>query len=201
MHFLLAAAGACLFSEFVGYWLHILLHSHRIEFLSRNHMLHHLVVYSPDRPLRLSDEYLESTDHRASVLGIGLEWLLPLGLVTAFAMTALHFLRVAPADQAVFLAVALAWGWWMFGYMHDRMHLKHTWIESSPTLKRWFLHARKLHDVHHLTLTDDGTMAYNYGICFFLFDRMFGSLREEHARFNKIGFAAARRRYAYVFPQ
>jgi len=201
MHILISVAAAALFAEFVGYWVHILLHSHRVEFLSRNHMIHHLVVYSPDRPMRLSEHYLGSTDDRASVAGIGLEWVLPLGAAALLALAVLRLLGVAAVDQAVFLAVALAWGWWMFSYMHDRMHIKHPWLESSPRVKSWFLNARRLHDVHHLSITDDGTMAYNYGICFFLFDRLFGTLREQHARFNQGGFAAARRRYAYVFPR
>jgi len=45
--------------------------------------------------------------------------------------------------------------------------------------------------------TNEGTMAYNDGICFFFFDRVFRSLRQEHSRFNAAGFAAARRRDAY----
>ena len=43
-------------------------------------------------------------------------------------------------------------------------------------------------------------MTANFGICFFLFDRLFGTLRKEHSRFNRQGHAAALRRYAYVFP-
>jgi len=198
MHFLLAAAGACLFSEFVGYWLHILLHSHRIEFLSRNHMLHHLIAYAPNAPQRPSDDYVATIAGRASLLGIGLEWVLPLGLVLAAALGVFRLLGVAALDQAVFVSVALAWGFAMFSYMHDALHLKSPWLERSPRLSAWFQRARRLHDVHHMTLSDDGTMPYNYGICFFLFDRLFGSLRERHAHFNQNGLAAARRRYAYV---
>jgi sterol desaturase/sphingolipid hydroxylase (fatty acid hydroxylase superfamily) len=198
MRILAYAAAACVFAEFVGYWVHILLHSHRVAFLSRSHMIHHLAVYSPDRPMRPSEEYLESTHDRASVLGIGLEWILPLSLVLGVAIAVLHFLRVRPVDQFVFLAVALAWGFAMFGYVHDAMHRRNVWLEKSPAIARLFRRARKLHDVHHMSLADDGTMAWNYGICFFFFDRLFGSLRAEHARFNSVGFAAARKRYAYA---
>jgi sterol desaturase/sphingolipid hydroxylase (fatty acid hydroxylase superfamily) len=194
MHILIYAAAACVFSEFVGYWVHILLHSHRVPFLSRNHMIHHLVVYSPDRPLRPSASYIGSTEDRANLLGIGLEWVLPLGAVFSAVLVAFHFVGVRAVDQAVFLGIAVAWGFSMFGYFHDAMHMKGTWLERSPLFK----HARKLHDIHHLNLTDDGTMAYNFGICFFFFDRVFRSFREEHVRFNVAGFAAARKRYAYV---
>lgn len=192
------AAAACVYAEFVGYWVHILLHSHRVEFLSRNHMIHHLVVYSPDRSLRPCDRYLGSTDGRASALGIGLEWLLPLGVALGVTVAALNVCAVSFANQTVFVSTALAWGYGMFGVMHDAMHVKGSRLERLAFVARWFTRARRLHDIHHLRLTDDGTMAYNYGICFFLFDRLFGSLRADHARFNPVGFAAARRRYAYA---
>ncbi|MDE1975878.1 MAG: hypothetical protein KGI84_01305, partial [Elusimicrobia bacterium] len=61
--------GACLTAEFVGYWLHILLHSDKIKFLSRSHMIHHLISYPPDTPMRPSEEYMLSTQGRASLLG------------------------------------------------------------------------------------------------------------------------------------
>src|ERR1041385_7155427 len=103
MSLVLFAVAGCAFSEFIGYWVHILLHSHRIEFLSRNHMIHHLVVYSPTRPMRISDEYQASTHDRANLFGMGLEWLLPLGTVLAGLLVAFHFLHVAAARQAAFV--------------------------------------------------------------------------------------------------
>ena len=33
---------SCLVAEFIGYWLHRLLHSDKLAWLSRNHMAHHL---------------------------------------------------------------------------------------------------------------------------------------------------------------
>ncbi len=199
MNWVYWVAAACVYAEFVGYWVHILLHGHRIRFLSRAHMIHHLVVYSPDRSLRPSSEYLGSTQGRAHVVGIGLEWLAPLGLILAATAAALRAAGAAPGHEAAFLATALAWGYGMFGVMHDRMHVRGSRWENLPGIGAWFRRVRRLHDIHHLRLTDDGTMAYNYGICFFVFDRLFGSLRQDHARFNPVGFAAAKRRYAFVF--
>lgn len=191
-------AAACVFTEFVGYWLHILLHSHRIAFLSRSHMIHHLLVYAPDKPQRQSARYLESTYGRASVLGIGLEWLLPAALILGGLLLAFRLVGLAPARQAVFIAVTLSWGWLMFNYMHDAMHLKDFWMERSPRLKAWFLCARRRHDIHHMDLDDAGFMPYNFGICFFVCDRAFGTLRTEHGRFNAAGLRASLRRYSFV---
>jgi hypothetical protein len=76
MTVLITLACAFLVAEFAGYAIHILLHSEKLPFLSRNHMLHHLRDYGPARGLR-SDRYRDSTEGRVGVLGIGLEWLIP----------------------------------------------------------------------------------------------------------------------------
>jgi len=43
-------------------------------------------------------------------------------------------------------------------------------------------------------------MDKNFGIGFFLFDRLFGTLSSEHSPFNHRGYAAARERFKYVEP-
>jgi sterol desaturase/sphingolipid hydroxylase (fatty acid hydroxylase superfamily) len=196
---LLSVAAACPFLEFVGYWLHMLLHSEKIEFLSRNHMIHHLVVYAPNKPMRQSQGYLGSTYARASVLGIGMEWLVPAAILLSATLLAFRLLGLAALYQTVFVATSLAWGYLMFGYMHDGMHIQGFWMEESDWLGRWFLKARRLHDIHHMELEDDGREAKNFGICFFFFDRLFGSLSTEHKRFNHKGLEAAKKRYAYIY--
>lgn len=191
-----AVLSACLFTEFVGYWLHVLLHSEKVGFLSRSHMIHHLVVYAPNKPMRPSRDYLVSTYGRANVLGVGLEWLLPVALLLPAVLQVLRAAGVGAFHQVLFIGTSLAWGWFLFGYMHDAMHLREFWMEERPFLSRSFLNARKRHDIHHMQLTDDGRMTTNYGICFFLFDRLFGTLAEEHGRFNRRGLSAAYARYA-----
>ncbi len=202
MDLLLAAAFACLYAEFVGYWLHVLLHSNRIEYLSRSHMIHHLIIYAPDKPQRQSSRYLLSTYGRANVLGVGLEWLGPIAVLLGLSAAGLRVLGASWPTIVVFCAVALGWGASMFWYMHDAMHLQGFWMENarSNRLRRWFLRARHRHDIHHMDLTDDGRMSRNFGICFFGFDALFGSLLAEHNRFNHAGLTAARKRYAYIFP-
>lgn len=197
----LSLAAACLFTEFVGYWLHILLHSEKVRFLSRNHMIHHLQVYPPNKPMRPSREYLGSTYGRANIIGIGLEWLLPAAGLLPVVIIVLRALGVSAVGQAAFTAASLAWGWLMFGYMHDAMHLRGFWMEDDPRLGRWFLGARRRHDIHHMNLTDSGLMTKNFGICFFWFDRLFGSLADEFGKFNHAGHAAAARRYSFIFAE
>src|SRR5262249_50491847 len=151
---ILASLAAVIFAELAGYWLHVLLHSESVPYLSRSHMIHHLVIYAPDKPQRQGHEYLLSTYGRAGVLGLGGEWLLPVAAILAVVIPAMTSLGVAAAEQAVFVAVALGWGALMFWYMHDAMHVKDFWMENGP-LRGWFLAARRNHDIHHMDLSDD----------------------------------------------
>jgi sterol desaturase/sphingolipid hydroxylase (fatty acid hydroxylase superfamily) len=197
----LTAASACLFAEFAGYWLHILLHSERIGFLSRSHMIHHLVVYPPNKPMRPSRQYLDSTFGRASLLGLGMAWILPAAILIAVLLASFRAGGVRPLHQAIFIGTSLAWGFATFYYMHDAMHLQDFWMETHPLLHGWFLRARKRHDIHHMRVAADGRMMTNFGICFALFDRVFGSFAPEHDRFNQAGFEAAMRRYSHLLPR
>ena len=87
----------------------------------------------------------------------------------------------------------------MFSYLHDRMHIKGFWMVRAPLLNRWFLQARRLHDIHHHILNNDGLMDKNFGIGFFVFDRMFGTLASETSPFNRRGYAAAQERFRNLY--
>lgn len=194
-----AVIAAWVYTELVGYWLHRLLHSEKIPYLSRNHMIHHLVLYAPDKPQRPCETYLVSTHGRAAILGIGMEWMGPVGLIMVATVAGLTALGVPAGYQVLFLASSSLWGWFMFGYVHDRMHLKGFWLAEHRWLSPWFKAARRLHDIHHITLTDDGREATNFGICFFFFDRVFGTFQSAHRRFNRAGYEAAKRRYSFIY--
>lgn len=201
LHLLAVAAAGCLFTEAVGYWLHILLHSEKVSWLSRGHMIHHLKVYGPKRSLRQPGPYKDSLGdgERYGFLGIGLEWLLPILLVLVGAVALFSFvLRVPLLTQVVFMVPALLWGKFMFGTMHDSMHIEGYWMASAPVLGHWYRRIRRLHDIHHLNFSADGRMLTNYGICFFGFDRVFGTFEDKAGAFNEAGFQAALKRYAAV---
>ncbi|PIP84187.1 MAG: hypothetical protein CO113_02535 [Elusimicrobia bacterium CG_4_9_14_3_um_filter_62_55] len=197
LKFVFTVVGACVFTEIVGYFIHILLHSNKIEFLSKNHMIHHLKVYQPKRGMRSAD-YLVSTYGRAQVDGVGLEWLGPIALILAAFFGAAYAFGMPLVLQAVFVVAALLWGRFIFGVMHDAMHLESFWMAKNPLTRPWFLHVRKLHDIHHLSIEDDGRMTTNFGICFFFMDRLFGSLKTKMSSFNEKGYKTALERYAYI---
>jgi sterol desaturase/sphingolipid hydroxylase (fatty acid hydroxylase superfamily) len=139
--------------------------------------------------------YKNSTDARPSLGNIGLEWIVPIAVILVLAWGAMNFFGVARRYQAVALSMMVVWPVFMFSYLHDRMHLQDFWMERAPLLKNWFLRSRRLHDIHHHSLNDDGRMDRNFGIAFFVFDRLFGTLRKRHCPLNRHGYRAALRRY------
>lgn len=186
--------GSIISAELLGYWLHRLLHSGVISFLSRNHMRHHLVVYGPLQKQR-STRYQDATTGSVALGNIGTEWLIPAAALTAFVAAVLHFFRVQPLYQCIYFGTMWLWSFLMFSTLHDLMHVKGIWLERNPFLRRWFRNARTRHDVHHCSLNDEGLMDRNFGIGFFLFDRLFGTFSKTATAFNHNGYRAARERF------
>lgn len=185
-------------SEFLGYMLHRLLHSGRVGWLSRSHMIHHLVLYGPLDPKRPGGDYRNATEGRARLGNVGLEWLVP-GAAMLGTLSGGFWLTGVPwGHQITFFATSLLWSLVVFSYLHDRMHQKGFWMERNPVLRRWFLRARDFHDIHHWALNDDGFMNRNFGIGFFVFDRLFGTRSELWEQFNKNGYERALQRFAKV---
>ena len=188
---------SCLLAEFLGYWLHRLLHSDKVPLLSRGHLIHHFLVYGPGQPMR-HREYHDATGNRFSVGNVGLEWLIPSAIILAALWALMTLAQVPVLYQAIALATLIAWPVFMFSYLHDRMHLSDFWMERTPVLRVWFRAARRLHDIHHHTLDDHGRLDTNFGIGFFLFDRLFRTIGQRHRPFNRAGFDAARSRYGLI---
>jgi sterol desaturase/sphingolipid hydroxylase (fatty acid hydroxylase superfamily) len=183
-------------AEFLGYGLHRLLHSGRIPWLSRSHMIHHLLLYGPLDPKRPAAEYRNATEGRFALGNVGLEWLIPGSSALLVLGLAFWAMGVSWQHQLVFAVATLLWSFGVFSYLHDRMHQEHFWMARTPLVRRWFLNARKLHDIHHWSLSDDGTMDRNFGIGFFVFDRLFGTRRDRWQVFNQAGYVRAQERFA-----
>src|SRR5229473_338007 len=193
----LTLAISCLLAEFFGYWLHRLLHSDKVSFLSRGHLVHHFLIYGPGQPMR-HDHYHDATNNRFSVGNVGLEWLAPSAIMLAVLWAQMMLLHIRALYQAITLVTLMAWPAFMFSYLHDRMHLSEFWMARHPLLHSWFCAARRLHDIHHHAVDDNGRMDVNFGIGFFLFDRVFRTIATHHRPINRPGFDAARERYGLV---
>ena len=194
-HIAACVAASIVVAELLGYLLHRLMHSGWIPWLSTSHMKHHMVLYGPLQKQRPSEQYLDATTGQIAIGNIGLEWIIPSSAILTISVAALRLLRVSFTDQAVSIGTILVWSFLMFSYLHDRMHIKNFWMERAPFLRRWFVRARRLHDLHHHALNNSGLMDKNFGIGFFAFDRLFGTLAYERSGFNHLGYAAAQARF------
>ncbi|MBI5654221.1 sterol desaturase family protein [Candidatus Uhrbacteria bacterium] len=187
---------AIISAEFAGYLLHRLLHSGKIDYLSRSHMIHHMRIYGPKMDM-LATEYRLSVKHRPSFLGVGLEWIAPGLVLYAVIIIFLAILSVPWQYVLLLVAVSFAYIYAFYNYLHDAMHIDGFWLQKTP-LDAWFLRRRGWHFLHHTELSDDGRMKNNFGITFVILDRVFGTFADRAEKFNEKGFMAAERRYASV---
>lgn len=191
---------AFLISEIIGYFVHVLLHSNKVRFLSDGHMIHHLRNYGPRMNQRALG-YKDAVTNRFSFMGFGIEWTLPLGIAVGGVWLIAYFIGIAIEYTILLTVFALTYSWVFFRYLHHSMHLENFWMLNNKFTRKWFLMLRKYHDIHHVALDSKGRMNYNFGICFFFFDRLFGTIKHEAGDFNEEGFKATRERYGYLFEE
>ncbi len=103
--------------------------------------------------------------------------------------------HVRPIYQVIVLGNLAVWPFFTFSILHDAMHLSDFWMARMPLINRWFRRARRLHDIHHHSVNGAGHMDTNFGIGFFLFDRIFRTLATRHRPLNRKGLAIALQRY------
>jgi hypothetical protein len=159
-------------------------------------LIHHFLIYGPGQPMRLKIP----RRYRAalSVGNVGLEWLVPSAMILAGLWATMRLVPVPALYQRIALATLVLWPLFMFSYLHDRMHLSDFWMARNSVLRFWFRAARRMHDIHHHAVDDNGRMEANFGIGFFLFDRIFLTIGSRHRPFNRTGFEAARLRYGLI---
>jgi len=140
---------------------------------------------------------------QASGVSLSLVWaqngLCLLYPVTIAWVVLLHFLEVTLFLNLMSAATGLLWGYLMFSLVHRNFHIEGTWFLKTAFTRKWFRHVRRLHDIHHHKLTNEGRMPYNMGICFYWFDRLFGTYRPALGRFNSRGLEKSRELYAHLY--
>src|SRR5258706_816599 len=110
---------SCLVAELAGYWLHRLLHTDRLPFLSRRHMVHHLLLYGP-LPMRAA-HYKDATRGRFSLGNVGFEWLAPSAVLLISCWGVMFLLRLRPVYQFVVLGNPVTWPVFTFNLFHHAM--------------------------------------------------------------------------------
>lgn len=68
-------------------------------------------------------EVLRRTEGAFSLGNVGCEWLIPAGLLIAFAIGLFQFLKVQWVYQVIYFAATLGWSFLMFSYLHDAQHI------------------------------------------------------------------------------
>lgn len=169
---------SCLVVELAGYWLHRLLHSDKLPFLSRSHMVHHLLLYGPMQPMR-AERYKDATRGRFSLGNVGFEWLAPSAVILVFCWGVMFLFHVPAVYRVIVLANLVVWPFFNFSFLHDAMHLHDFWMARIPLINPWFRRTRRT----------------NFGIGFFLLDRIFRTLATRHCPLNCQGLAMALQRY------
>lgn len=184
--------GSLILAEFYGYWLHVLLHSYWIPSLSKDHMNHHVLSYPPGKSQR-SSEYIQKTNGSKLILGLGLEWIIPSIFLLLFTIGLELLIGMNIFQVLVSVTVILVYSIFLFWFLHETLHLKDNKILKIKFLRKWYLNARKMHDIHHHYVDNKGMMNKNYGIAFFAFDRIFGSyLCSMRGKYNKEGLNLAK---------
>lgn len=145
---------ALLGSELIGYLYHRLAHAPGTA-LYRAHMAHHLDAY-PHTDF-MSVERYRSTGTSSFVL-----WFVPIFIV----FVGLEFLLL-PLWLFWFALAATSVSALLNVYVHDAVHVHGMSLDSG-----WFKWARLRHYVHHRN------MRKNFCIWMFLWDRVFGTLKE-----------------------
>jgi sterol desaturase/sphingolipid hydroxylase (fatty acid hydroxylase superfamily) len=83
----------------------------------------------------------------------------------------------------------------MFHRAHEAMHVTAPSVFHTRALRTWFRRARRLHDIHHLAIDDEGRFAKNFGIAFSWFDRLFGTYAPRLDGLDYVGIGRAKARY------
>lgn len=143
--------------DFSRYFLHMLLH--KVPLLWRLHKLHHSAeVLTPITVYRIHPiESLLYGCRLTLVHGI------TLGLGVFLFSSKLEIYEVAGANAAVFI----------FNLFGANLRHSHLWLSWGDAFEKWFISPAQ-HQIHHST--DVKHFDKNFGSCFAIWDRMFGSL-------------------------
>lgn len=153
MTWMIVAFLTFILSEAIGYGIHWAAHKSWSGPLFRAHLVHH-TMYAP----RVFEHDVYESRFRSSFA----IWLAPVFVV----LLCLGF-AVLPWHLAVVSFLTLACNAVVTDIIHQAFHVKNHWLRGVPVVRRSLL----LHMLHHRHTQN------NLGITFYLWDRVFGTLR------------------------
>jgi hypothetical protein len=93
----------------------------------------------------------------------------PASLLLFIPPAVLYVLCVIPLYVMIVLIVEMIIIGWMHNYLHDSFHIKNHFLSRMPLIKKIFDKWSHDHYLHHEDMTK------NFGIFFFVWDRVFGT--------------------------
>lgn len=160
LHFITILALSAFCTTALGWMVHWAIHKPWSGWFYRAHMNHHQIQYPPTN-------FFSTSYRSAGADGTTLPFLL-----VASPLIILLILAGWYGLLTLGTLLTIALGTAGIGIAHDRihesLHSTQSWLEKWNLFQMW----RKLHFVHHLN------MSTNYGIFFFLLDKLFGTYEE-----------------------
>jgi len=148
-----------------GYVVHWALHQTWMGSINQAHMTHHQKLYPPED--FLSDSYRKAEKDSSPKFFAVAAIPLIVAPIILFVVGILPFYLL--------LTVLMVEGLMGFfhDYLHDAFHIRNHWLTRAPGVQVIFHGWSRLHYLHHVR------MESNYGIFFFVWDRMFSTFRDK----------------------
>lgn len=153
--------------EFCGYWWHRLgEHGGKLgRSIVAKHYRHHEKDYPIDNFNSGQKKYHKAGSWSWYVLGV---------LIIVFL-----FVAIPRPYNYISIASGILYAKFVMSYLHGKFHVS-TELEKSA----WFRSRRKLHEIHHWG-------PYNYGISFFVMDRLFGTYKTDFPEAKQPNFSGS----------
>jgi sterol desaturase/sphingolipid hydroxylase (fatty acid hydroxylase superfamily) len=144
---------------FLGYIFHRMFHQPWSGKFYDAHMTHHTKLYPASD--YTSDEYREPG--KDNTVWLFLLAFSPLGII----VLSLMLFSVIPIAMGIGIILEMILIGFVNNNMHDGFHLRKSFWDRF----KFFSHLRKLHYEHHVD------MSKNYGIFYFMWDKLFGTFK------------------------
>jgi sterol desaturase/sphingolipid hydroxylase (fatty acid hydroxylase superfamily) len=160
MMLLIAMIVVYLITNLFGYIVHWCFHQSWAGWVRQSHLTHHHLYTGVDY---LSETYRDAGKDNSFRL-----FIVP-SLLLFIPPAVLYVLCVIPLYVMIVLIVEMIIIGWMHNYLHDSFHIKNHFLSRMPLIKKIFDKWSHDHYLHHEDMTK------NFGIFFFVWDRVFGT--------------------------
>lgn len=141
-----------------GYVVHWCFHHPWAGRIKTAHLKHHTLYSGEDY---LSDDYRKAGKDSTVRL-----FMLPSILLLALPVL-FFYLEIIPWWLSLLIGLEMGFTGWLHNYLHEAFHINGHFLNKIPLIKKAFDHLSHLHYEHHNDMTK------NFGICSFIWDRLF----------------------------